>query len=79
MPGKTMKKEFRSQRVKENKNLHISLTLYYQLRTKVDELINLDSKIRRDHEKNFLWASRLWVGRQKSLSKAMSWKIMKKK
>ena len=26
---------------------------------------NFDFKIRRDHEKNFLWASRLWVGRRK--------------
>ena len=25
----------------------------------------IDSKIRRDHQKNFLWASRLWVGRRK--------------
>ena len=24
-----------------------------------------DFKIRRDHQKNFLWASRLWVGRRK--------------
>ena len=26
---------------------------------------NFDFNLRRDHQKNFLWASRLWVGRQK--------------
>ena len=26
---------------------------------------NFYFKIRRDHQKNFLWASRLWVGRRK--------------
>ena len=26
---------------------------------------NVDFKIRRDHQKHFLWASRLWVGRRK--------------
>ena len=26
---------------------------------------NFDFKIRRDHQKNFLWALRLWVGRRK--------------
>ena len=25
---------------------------------------NFDFKIKRDHEKNFLWALRLWVGRR---------------
>ena len=27
--------------------------------------VNFDFKIIRDHQKNFLWASRLWVGRRK--------------
>ena len=27
---------------------------------------NINSILRRDHQKNFLWASRLWVGRQKA-------------
>ena len=26
---------------------------------------NFDFNLRRDHQKNFLWASRLWVGRRK--------------
>ena len=26
---------------------------------------NFNSILRRDHQKNFLWASRLWVGRRK--------------
>ena len=26
---------------------------------------SIASILRRDHQKNFLWASRLWVGRQK--------------
>ena len=26
---------------------------------------NFDFKKRRDHQKNFLWATRLWVGRRK--------------
>ena len=28
---------------------------------------NFDSEIRRDHQKRFIWASRLWVGRGKKL------------
>ena len=27
--------------------------------------LNVNSILRRDHQKNFLWASRLWVGRRK--------------
>ena len=26
---------------------------------------NFNSILRKDHQKNFLWASRIWVGRQK--------------
>ena len=40
---------------------------------------NFESKIRRDHQKRFIWASRLWVGRRKKLiSGYMSRKTMKK-
>ena len=28
---------------------------------------NFDSKIRKDHQKKFLWPSQLWVGRGKKL------------
>ena len=41
------------------------LTLKCLVCIKVYELQKFDPKIRRGHQKNFLWASRLWVGRRK--------------
>ena len=43
-------------------NFFNPLTLYDEFVTYCQ---NFDSKIRRAHQKNFLWASRLWVGRRK--------------
>ena len=40
---------------------------------------NFDSKIRRDHQTNFLWASRLWVGRGKKHTSALYRKTTKNK
>ena len=47
------------------KRNYCPLTLYCLPRQICDAVPKFCFNLRRDHHKNFLWASRLWVGRQK--------------
>ena len=74
-----MKIEFGQERIRENENFQITLTLEHPGGHRDPPSPKFQLYLKKGSSKNFVWALHLWVGRQKEPILGMSQKMMKER